>query len=122
MANEPQRRRTIDPSVADILSDGTRRQSELHLPLRERKKKARERKKIRERKERRVTYDLPPALRQRISETADEQGVPASQLATLLLRFGLKALDSGEIDLANHPRKPSKSPRYDWNLVIEGEE
>jgi hypothetical protein len=75
----------------------------------------REKAKIRARREQRVTYDLPPLLRQRVKELAGEQGLPASQLVTLaLLRF-LKQFAAGEVELSPY-RQPSRSPRYDWNL------
>jgi len=78
-------------------------------------KQEREKAKIRARREQRVTYDLPPLLRQRIRAMAEEQGLPASQLVTLaLLRF-LKQFEAGEVDLSRY-KLPSRSPRYDWNL------
>lgn len=81
------------------------------------RKKAREVDKIRARRELRVTYDLPPELRQRVKELADVQRLPASQLATLaLLRF-LKDYEAGEVQLGDY-KQPSRSPRYDWNLVF----
>ena len=81
------------------------------------RKKAREQEKIRKRRPQRVTYDLPPALRQRIYDLAAEQALPASQLVTLaLLRF-LKDYQDGAIQLGRY-KQPSRSPRYDWNLVF----
>ena len=80
-------------------------------------RKEREKARIRARREQRVTYDLPPLLRQWIKALAEEQRLPASQLVTLaLLRF-LKQFEAGEIDLGRY-KQPSRSPRYDWNLVF----
>ena len=80
----------------------------------------REQAKIRARREARVTYDLPPVLRQRIKDLADEQRLPASQLVTLaLLRF-LKDYDQDLVSLGRY-KQPSSSPRYDWNLVFPAE-
>jgi hypothetical protein len=77
---------------------------------------AREREKIRARRPSRVTYDLPPDLRQRIMALAEERGLPASQLVTLaLLRF-LKDYQAGAAPLEPY-QQPSRSPRYQWNLV-----
>lgn len=77
---------------------------------------AREREKIRARRPARVTYDLPPDLRQRISSLAEARGLPASQLVTLaLLRF-LKDYQAGAVALEPY-QQPSRSPRYQWNLV-----
>lgn len=79
------------------------------------RKKTREQEKIRERKAHRATYDLPPALRQRIQDLAAEHALPASQLVTLaLLRF-LRDYQEGAVPLGRY-KQPSRSPRYDWNL------
>lgn len=78
--------------------------------------RAREQKKIRARKEKRATYDLPPALRERIRELAEEQHLPASQLVTLALLRLLKDYETNELNLSRC-KQPSRSPRYDWNLA-----
>ncbi len=112
-----QRRSILDPAVADLLTNMEQRQAEAQLPRREREKKARERAKIQSRREQRATYDLPPIVRQKIKQLADAERLPASQLATLaLLRF-LQDYEGGQIDLASY-KQPSRSPRYDWNLVL----
>lgn len=81
---------------------------------------ARESAKIRARRDQRVTYDLPPALRKRIQALAAEQHLPASQLVTLaLLRF-LRDYEGGEVPLAGY-RQPSRSHRYAWNLAYPPE-
>ena len=86
MADRKLERRTIlDPAVAGLLSDMESRQSDAALPRREREKKARERAKMTARRDQRATFDLPPALRQRIMELAITERLPASQLVTLAL-------------------------------------
>ncbi len=81
---------------------------------------AREREKIRARRPARVTYDLPPDLRKRIKALAAERELPASQLVTLaLLRF-LKDYQAGAAPLEPY-QQPSRSPRYEWNLVYPDE-
>jgi hypothetical protein len=115
-----QRRQILDPVVADLLSDLESRQADLSLPRRERQKKSREAAKIRARREQRVTYDLPPEVRQRMKELAESEGVPASQVVTLaLLRF-LDDYAGKKVDLAVY-KVPSRSPRYDWNLNLPEE-
>lgn len=112
-----ERRPILDPAVADLLSGLEQKQAETKLPRREREKKVRERAKIQARREQRVTYDLPPHIRQNVKDLAEKEGVPASQLVTLaLLRF-LQDLDQQQIDLGQY-KQPSRSPRYDWNLVL----
>ena len=110
-----QRRPALDPAVADLLSGMEGKQAEARLPKRVREKKARERAKMRARRDQRVTYDLPPELKQSISALAEKLSLPASQLATLALVRFMQAYEKGEIDLGKY-KKPSRSPRYDWKL------
>lgn len=114
---KPERRPLLDPSVADLLTNMEQRQADAQLPRREREKKARERSRIEARREQRATYDLPPALRQRIKDMAEEQCLPASQLVTLALARFLQEFEAGQIDLGQY-KQPSRSPRYDWNLIF----
>jgi hypothetical protein len=110
-----------DPAVSALLGQVERRQSEARLPHKVREKKKKEREKIRARRPFHTTYDIPLELRQRIKELAEAQGLPASQIATLgLLRF-VEDLANQEIDLSAH-KVPSRSPRYDYNLVIPMED
>ena len=118
MADELKRRQTLDPAVAGILATHEQRQADVHLPPKERRKKAREREKMRRRQPGRATYDLPKKLKDRIAEIADDHQVPISQVAAVLLSYGLKALEQGEIELDNYKKEPSLSPRYEYNLVL----
>jgi hypothetical protein len=112
-----ERRPVLDSAVADLLENMEQKQREAQLPRRQREKKARERAKIQARRDQRATYDLPPALRQKIKDLSDEQRLPASQIVTLaLLRF-LQDYTSGAVDLSAY-KQPSRSPRYDWNLDL----
>lgn len=81
-------------------------------------KKGRERKRTEARKKRRATYDLPPALKQRIAALGKEHQCPASQIAHLLLLHGLKELEAGNIEIESR-KYPSKSPLFEWNLRID---
>ncbi|OJX38912.1 MAG: hypothetical protein BGO78_11895 [Chloroflexi bacterium 44-23] len=114
------RREMMDPAVAALMASLESKQAEARLPRRLREKKARERAKIRARRDFRVTYDLPPALKQTIADLAEDLSVSASQLTTLALVRFLEAYHLGEIDISKY-RKPSRSPRYDWKLVFPKE-
>ena len=115
-----ERRTILDPAVAGLLNDMEHRQSDAALPRRQREKKARERAKIRARREQRATFDLPPSLRQRIMDMAEAERLPASQLVTLALARFLQDLSAGAVELSPL-KQPSRSPRYDWNLVLPEE-
>ena len=114
------RRTTLDPAVADLLQGMQQRQAEAQMPKRERERLARERAKIQARRDQRATYDLPPAIREGIRVLAEELHLPASQLATLALARFLIDYQNGLVELAQY-KQPSRSPRYDWNLIFPDE-
>jgi len=117
---KPERRTVIDPAVAELLTSLERLRSDAALPRKERERKARERAKIQSRREARATYDLPPALREKIRLLAEQQRVPASQIVTLALARFMDDLECGRVDLGAY-KCPSRSPRYDWNLEFPPE-
>lgn len=115
-----ERRTTLDPAVADLLSGMQQRQTESQLPRKERERLSRERAKIQSRRDQRATYDLPPTLREEIMALSEALRIPASQLVTLALARFLNDYHSEIIDLGKY-KQPSRSPRYDWNLVFPDE-
>ena len=115
-----ERRTTLDPAVADLLIGMQQRQVESQLPRKERERLSRERAKIQSRRDQRATYDLPPTLREAIMTLSEELRIPASQLVTLALGRFLNDYNSGSIDLGKY-KQPSRSPRYDWNLLFPDE-
>lgn len=115
-----QRRSALDPAVADLLKGMQQKQSELQMPRRERERIQRERAKIQSRRDQRATYDLPPSIREGIRLLAEDLRLPASQLATLALARFLDDYQNGVVELGKF-KQPSRSPRYDWNLVFPEE-
>lgn len=114
------RREMMDPAVATLMESLNEKQAEARLPKRQREKKARERAKLRARRDSRVTYDLPPSLKQTLFDMAEGLSLSASQLVTLALVRFVEDYQLGEIDLSKY-KKPSRSPRYDWKLVFPKE-
>lgn len=114
---KPVRRPVLDPAVADLLAGMEEKQAESRLPRKERERKARERAKIQARRDQRVTYDIPPSVRQYIKDLADDLSLPASQLASLALMRFISDYEKGAVELSSLKR-PSRSPRYDWNLSL----
>lgn len=107
----------LDPVVASLLSGMEQRQVEAQMPRKERERLVKERLKIQARRDQRVTYDLPPTIRESIMALSESLRIPASQLATLALAKFLQAYENEEIDLGIY-KQPSRSPRYDWNLIF----
>jgi hypothetical protein len=112
-----ERKSVLDPAVADLLSGMQQRQSESQLPRKERERLSKERAKIQSRRDQRATYDLPPSLRESVRVLAEDLRLPASQLVTLALARFLTDYANETIDLGQY-KQPSRSPRYDWNLVF----
>ena len=117
---KPQRRTTLDPAVAELLKGMQQKQAEAQLPRKERERISRERAKIQSRRDQRATYDLPPSVREGIRLLAEDLRLPASQLATLALARFLQDYQNGSVELGKY-KQPSRSPRYDWNLVFPDE-
>ncbi len=122
MAKKPERLsvisdQPIDPAVASILNTQSQRQADAHLPAKERKRKARERAKAAERAPRRVSWDIREDIKAEVQKQAASKQIPESQLAGLLLWYGLQAWFKGEIIL-NPYLKTSRSPRYIFTLEI----
>lgn len=107
----------LDPAVAALLNGMEQRQQEAQLPRKERERLVKERNKIKARREQRATYDLPPVIRESVMNLSESLRIPASQLVTLALARFLKAYENEEIDLGEF-KQPSRSPRYDWNLIF----
>lgn len=112
-----ERKTILDPAVADLLTGMEHRQTESQLPRKERERISRERAKIQSRRDQRATYDLPPSIRESIRALADDLRLPASQLVTLALARFISDYSTGLIDLGKF-KQPSRSPRYDWNLIF----
>jgi hypothetical protein len=112
-----ERKTILDPAVADLLTGMEQRQTESQLPRKERERISRERAKIQSRRDQRATYDLPPSIRESVRDLAEDLRLPASQLVTLALARFLSDYSNGLIDLGRY-KQPSRSPRYDWNLVF----
>jgi hypothetical protein len=111
----------MDPSVRALINKSERIRGEAHLSRRERDKRIKERRKIRERRAQHTCYDIPPELRRSVKALSEDLRLPASQLATLaLLRF-VQHYQNGEIDLSAY-KTTSRSPRFDWNLSINIED
>ena len=111
---------SLDPAVSSLLNGMEQRAAEAQLPRRERERLVKQRLKIQARRDQRATYDLPPVLREELRDLAESIGVPASQLATLAIARFLIDYRENKIDLDGF-KQPSRSPRYDWNLVFPEE-
>ncbi|GAB4557211.1 MAG: hypothetical protein Kow0047_01380 [Anaerolineae bacterium] len=108
-------------STTEIVKHLEERQAEARLSLKERQRKQKEREKRAKRRERAAYYLLPPRAIKGVKEVAAAEGVTDSQIAAFFILRGLEAYRRGEFDL-DTIKVPSRSPRYDWKLVLEPSE
>jgi hypothetical protein len=117
-------KRRPTPKMEDLLLGQTRSekaagQESSQRPLaKEEQKKQKEKDQMKRRLPRRATYDLPPGMKERIVEIANEHGTTASQVAAFLLHGGIKQIEAGMINLDRY-KEPSTSIRWEYNLRID---
>lgn len=103
----------MDPAVAAILNDSTRRQNDRSLPKSDRAKVIKARDKQTARNGKRAVYDLPEDLIDQYKQLAEKHGTTASQVVMIALRYFAQ---SG-IDLNQFKKTMGKNPRYECRMV-----
>ena len=111
MAEQGERRQTIDPAVADILSDLEHNQHLARLPRTKRRKAKQDAQRYK------ITLDFPPALHAEVQRIAEGEGVSVSGLIAFFTNYGVEAYNRGEINLHPHKRI-SRSARFEYILEV----
>jgi hypothetical protein len=106
-----------DKSIFELVNASLPQEQESPLEDKKLKRKQKERMKIQARKENRATYDILPELRKYLKNLSEKEHIPASQFVSLALVRFMADYEAGDIDIAAMKR-PSRSPRYDWNIVF----
>ena len=79
----------------------------------------------RDRKRKRVMYDIDPVIKGVVQHLARREDTSASQLAEMLVAYALRAYLRGDAELqdalAIETRSQSKTLRFSWNLTIPEE-
>ena len=111
MTEQRGRKQTIDPAVADILSELEQTQHLARLPRLRRRKAKQDAQRYK------ITLDFPPALHAEIQRIADDEGVSVSGLIAFFTHRVVETYNRGEINL--HPYKRiSRSARFEYILDI----
>ena len=111
MTEKGERRRTIDPAVADILCDLEHNQHLARLPRAKRRKAKQDAQRYK------ITLDFPQALHAELQQIAEDEGVSVSGLVAFFTHRVVEAYNRGEINL--HPYKRiSRSARFEYILEI----
>lgn len=110
------RQQAIDPAVAELLKESSRRSAERSTPVAERKRKAKEKAKSAGRN--RIMLDLSVDIQDQLSHMATYLGCPISQVAGALIILGMANVDRGVIDLRLY-RRTSRSPKFDFLIDLD---
>jgi len=108
---------TADNSIFGLVNASLQGANEPPSEEKKQKRQQRERMKIQARKENRATYDILPELRKYLKNLSEQEHIPASQFVSLALIRFMADYEAGDIDIASM-KQPSRSPRYDWNIVF----
>lgn len=105
-----ERRQVLDPSVnQSIVSMEQTKKRRSMTPGQRREEK-------RQKARNRLFVDLPPDIEARIGALAAAHGVTISGLVVLAIVRFLRDVGNG-LDLTPY-KQPTKSPRFDWRIVI----
>ena len=115
MAEQGKRKQTIDPAVADILSDLEHNQHLARLPRSKRRKAKQDAQRYK------ITLDFLPALHAEVQRIAEDEGVSVSGLIAFFTHRVVEAYNRGEINLHPHKRI-SRSARFENVLEIGANE
>ena len=115
----------LDPEVSRLLAGGSQRQAARRMSKDERAaqeraavKAEKSRTKMQARLGRRATYDLPEGTKSAVEDLAAQLKTPASQVAALLIQYGLRAIAEQRLHLKDYA-VPSNSRAYDVMLRLE---
>lgn len=120
----PPRPMPVDPAVEVAMSSNLddpiyggleRRRRARNMTETQRKQAARDAQRTK------VTYDLPPNLKQEIDSLARQLEAPPSHVVNILLHYGLSAIDQGKIDLRIY-QVHSNIPRFKYFLQLESDD
>lgn len=98
----------LDPAVLAALGDGRRRERLRGMTPGERRRRARDERRCT------ATFDMDPAVLERLRRVAEREDCSVSSLAGALVQRGLDELEAGRVGLV---RRVSRSPRFGY--VIE---
>lgn len=80
-------------------------------------KEAREALRAQKRRDRRLTFDLPPQIKKKCLDWSIEYGVPQSQMAVVAFWLLNNAIAQGDVDI-NALQTKSDSPKFAYNLDL----
>jgi hypothetical protein len=103
----------IDPAIEAIMGSAEQRARQRRMTPAERRQAKRDAQRER------VTLELDPALMAMVRQIAEAEGISPAGVINLLLVPGIEKYAAGEIDFGENTR-PSRSPRYEWVVELQG--
>jgi len=104
----------IDPAVAAIIQDGTRREGQRGMTRTQRRQAKRDAER------QRVTYEVDPAVAAIVAGIAEREGCSPAGVVNLMVATAARGYVRGELEFCGH-RRESRSPRYEWVVELNGE-
>jgi len=99
----------LDPAIKEVLKNAVENKAALTAKQR------------RDRKRERASYDLDPFVQKALQYVAKKEDTSVSQIAGLLLAFGLREYVNSNVDLDSalmDGKTPAHTLRFSWNLGI----
>lgn len=106
------RQQSVDPAVADLLSDMDRKKRLSTLP------KSAQKKARRDAARHKVGLDFPPDLHDELRLVADKEKISISSLAAFFAKRGLEQYKAGNVKLFPYKRI-SRCARFEYILSLE---
>ncbi|MFQ5434272.1 MAG: hypothetical protein ACE5FD_05295 [Anaerolineae bacterium] len=104
----------VDPAVMAVLGDASRRGARRQMSKRQRAQARRD-----ARRER-ITLELDPSIVRMVKSIAGREGVSPAGVCNLLLADAIVRYVAREIEFDNTNTRPSRSPRFEWVVTIDG--
>jgi len=118
--NAPLQEIKLDPAVQAYMSQGEQAQASTQIEKEKGLSEYQRRKRKRDAARVKATYDLTAWVKATIEKIADQERIPKSNLANVLLAEALVRYRAGEIDLDGY-KQTSRNPRFDWFLEVDDE-
>ncbi len=110
--NDLKRQQSVDPAVADLISDMDRKKRLSSLP------KSVQKKARRDAARHKVGLDFPPELHGELRQVADKEKISISSLTAFFAKRGLEEYQAGNMNLYPYKRI-SRCARFEYILSLE---
>jgi len=104
---------TLDPAIAAIVKDGSKRERRRGMTQGQRKQSKRDEGR------QRVNFELDPQVVKMLKTIADAEGCSPAGAVNVLVVAAVERYVNGGVDFSEQ-RRPSRSARYEWVVELNG--